>query len=79
MDPATLYLVFTVGGGPERTYIGHFANKPACEASLARMAERKAHDVSHVRSVCLVRGDYAPDWLPTGVFHVDTLDPKLRP
>ncbi len=79
MDPATLYLVFTVGGGPERTYVGHFANKLVCEESLARMVERKADDVSYVRTVCLEPRDPTPDWLPRGAFHVDTLDPKLRP
>jgi hypothetical protein len=79
MDPATLFLIFTVGGGPERTYVGHFPNKLACEQSLARMAERKADDVSHVRSVCLTSREFAPDWLKRGIIHIDTLDQKLRP
>jgi len=43
MDPATLYLVFTV------------------------------------RSVCLTRREFAPDWLKTGVIHIDTLDQKYWP
>lgn len=79
MDPATLYLVFTVGGGPERTYVGQFPNKPACERSLERMTERKRQDVSHVRSVCLTRTEFAPTWLKTGTIHIDTLDQKYWP
>ena len=79
MDAATLYLVFQIGNGPERTYIGHFGNKYLCEASLARTIKRKAQDMRVVRSVCWEHGTPAPSWIAVKVINGVPLDPAYRP
>jgi hypothetical protein len=79
MEPATLYLVFKVGGGPEKTYRGLFPHTVACERALARMLERKSPEVTCVRSLCWEHGTPAPDWIAEKRIHGVPLHPKYMP
>jgi hypothetical protein len=79
MEPATLYVVFMIGVGPERTYRGHFGSVAACEDALARMIERKTPETKFVRSHCWEHGTFAPEWIAGKRIHGVPLDLKYPP
>ncbi len=77
MEPATLYLLYKMADGTEHRHSGQFPSKAVCEEKLAERMSDPRYTITN--AVCLTRRDYAPKWLWGGAFHIDTLDPALRP
>lgn len=79
MEPSTLYILFKLADGTERTYEGHFGSLSLCEDRRERMTEKPSPGVTILKSVCWKPGMWAPDWIAEPVIHGVPLDPQYVP
>lgn len=80
MDLATLVLLYQIGGHPERTYSGRFADMPRCEEHLKRLLEGpRPEGVTFLKWTCWRDGTLPPAWVVPRPIHGVPLDLRHMP
>lgn len=78
MDPATLYVLFTLADGQRHTWSAEYATKAQCEdarqTTLTGQAKRPGKTVTW--SYCWVHGTHPTEWMGEKIIYGVPLDPK---
>jgi len=79
MDPATLYLLYTLADGSERMWQKAFPSTETCQSFIATAIKIQPDGVTVVNSVCWPLGKTPPTWVTDRPVYGTPLDPKYRP
>lgn len=79
MDPATLYIVFKVANGSDRTWQRQFPSTEECEKFVESARERSPADTVIVSYACQSPEVAPPRWIRESLVEGVPLDPKYRP
>ena len=85
MDPATLYILFQINGGPQKAIERAFVSVPDCHEFVRHVLHPQADKSAIVRYECTASSarQEAPRWYThhaaQKLLHIDILEDRYRP